>query len=327
VARRALGPARLRLVQAVRKALIDTDRDLLVASSGGPDSLALADASLIVARRAGLEVSAAVVDHRLQAGSDRIAARAADVLHELGFADVRVLPVDVVDGGDGPEAAARAARYEALLVEAGRLRATTVLLGHTRDDQAETVLLGLARGSGVRSLAGMAARRGRFLRPLLGLARADTAAACAEAGLEPWLDPQNSDPTYARSRVRRTVLPVLEAELGPGIAEALARTAALAREDADLLDELAAEALIPLEVGQELDCAGLAALPGPLRRRVLIRWLSEGGAYDLAQVHVEAVAGLVVDWHGQGPAGVPGLSVGRRSGRLYADAAGRSGER
>jgi tRNA(Ile)-lysidine synthase len=162
----------------------------------------------------------------------------------------------------------------------------------------------------------MAPRRGRFLRPLLGVSRADTAAACREAGLEPWLDPHNADPTYARSRVRQTVLPVLEAELGPGIVEALARTAALAREDADLLDSLAADARAGVELGDELDCEGLTRLPGALRRRVLLHWLTDGGARDLALAHVTSVDALVVDWHGQGPVQVPGLSVVRREGRL-----------
>ena len=146
---------------------------------------------------------------------------------------------DQADGG--PEAAARTARYAALQSEAAG-RQATIWLGHTLDDQAESVLLGLARGSGPRSLAGMAARTGRLVRPLLGLRRSVTEQACAELDLDPWRDPHNDDPRFARVRVRRTVLPTLEAELGPGVAEALARTAALVRDDADLLDGLAAEA-------------------------------------------------------------------------------------
>ena len=137
------------------------------------------------------------------------------------------------------------------------------------------MLLGLARGSGVRSLAGMAVRSGRLLRPLLGLRRALTEQACAELGLQPWSDPHNADPAYARVRARRDALPALEAALGPGIAEALARTAALARDDADLLDALAADA----DPGTDtLDCAELAALPAALRTRVIRRWLLRHGA-------------------------------------------------
>ncbi|GAA3608984.1 tRNA lysidine(34) synthetase TilS [Microlunatus ginsengisoli] len=315
MARRDLGPARLRLVNALRRCLVAGDRALLVACSGGADSLALADAAVVVGRRRELPVSAVVVDHGLQPGSAAVADRAADLLGGLGVADIGVVRVDVVDAGSGPEAAARSARRTALLAAADAVGAT-VLLGHTRDDQAETVLLGLARGSGTRSLSGMAVRSGRFLRPFLGIPRSVTVAACAEGGVEPWQDPHNIDPTYVRSRVRHRVLPVLEAELGPGMAEALARTAAQARADADLLDALAREAAGRLVPGDGLDCAGLERLPGPLRRRVLLGWLAECGARDLGQAHIEAVEALVVDWHGQGAVDVPGLAVVRRDGRL-----------
>ncbi len=228
------------------------------------------------------------------------------------------LSVSVGDSG-GPEASARDARYAALRAEAART-GSTVLLGHTLDDQAETVLLGLARGSGTRSLAGMATRVGPFLRPLLGLPRAVTEAACVELGVTPWRDPHNADPTYARSRVRHRVLPVLEAELGPGIAVALARTAELARDDADLVDQLAAEARAGLLVGGGLDCAGLVELPRALRGRVIRDWLGVNGARDVGQLHVTAVEALVIDWHGQDRIDVPGLAVRRVAGRLTVSA-------
>jgi tRNA(Ile)-lysidine synthase len=295
--------------------LTAADSSLLVACSGGADSLALADAAAIVARRRGLRLGAAVVDHRLQAGSTEVARQAADRLAALGVEPVAVLTVSVVDAGVGPEAAAREARYAALAAEAART-GSTVLLGHTRDDQAETVLLGLARGSGLRSLAGMAARAGPYLRPLLSLPRSVTEQACAELGLTPWRDPHNADPTYARSRVRQRVLPVLEAELGPGVAKALARTAELARDDADLLDRLASEAAVDLVCGDDLDCARLSTLPRPIRRRILHRWLERNGASDLGLVHIAAVDALLVDWRGQGPVDVPGLAVRRSAGRL-----------
>ncbi len=127
--------------------------------------------------------------------------------------------------------------------------AAAVMLGHTMDDQAETVLLGLARGSGARSLAGMQDASGRYLRPLLGLRRWQTGAACSALGLEPWADPQNCDPAYARTRVRQQVLPMMEELLGPGITEALARTADRLRADADALDALADEAATRLMPG------------------------------------------------------------------------------
>ena len=250
MARRALGPATLAAVQAVAAALKDDDRQLIVACSGGPDSLALAGATLPVARRQGLGCAAVVVDHGLQTGSAEIAARARDQLAALGYADVTVAPVLVERRSGGPEAAAREARYTALS-EAAAQRGACVLLGHTLDDQAETVLLGLARGSGTRSLAGMAARNGPFVRPFLTLRRSATAQVCRELGVLSWQDPHNDDPRFARVRVRRRVLPSLEADLGPGIAEALARTAALARDDADVLDALAGETLLKVVSDQQ----------------------------------------------------------------------------
>jgi tRNA(Ile)-lysidine synthase len=318
VARRALGPARLQLVNATRAALNASDTALLVACSGGADSLALASAASVVAQRQSRRIAAVVVDHGLQSGSAAVAEGAAVQLEALGVEDVRVLSVSVGDSG-GPEAAAREARYLALGAEAART-GSTVLLGHTLDDQAETVLLGLARGSGTRSLAGMARRVGPFLRPLLGVPRAVTEAACLELGVTPWRDPHNADPTYARTRVRHRVLPVLEAELGPGIATALARTAGLARDDADLLDRLAAEAHQRVLFAGTLDCEGLAGLPRALRGRVIRDWLGVNGASDLGQAHVAAIEALVVDWHGQGAIDVPGLAVRRVAGRLTVSA-------
>ncbi|GAA1426552.1 tRNA lysidine(34) synthetase TilS [Microlunatus lacustris] len=319
MARRALGRATLTVVQAVDAALTPADARLLVACSGGSDSLALAAAARQVAERRGLPCAAAVVDHGLQAGSDLVAARAAETLAGLGLADVVVLPVTVTAVG-GTEAAARDARYAALRSVAAGDPPATVLLGHTRDDQAETVLLGLARGSGPRSLAGMAPRAAGLLRPLLDLPRTTTEQACAELGLQPWSDPHNRDPRFARVRVRRRVLPVLERELGPGVVAALARTARLAREDADLLDALAAEA----DPGTAtVDCADLAALPAALRSRVLRRWLAARGAQDVGADHVGAVEALVLAWHGQRGVDLPGGTVARREGRLLWQAVAR----
>ncbi len=319
MARRALGHATLTLVQAIETALADSDRCLLVACSGGPDSLALAQAVVHVGRRRQLPIAAVVVDHGLQAGSAEQAAAASSSLARMGFTQVSVRPVEVIDSGAGPEGDARTARYRALELEAGERGGATVLLGHTRDDQAETVLLGLARGSGIRSLAGMAVRNGpdgRWLRPLLGIGRKVTEQACRENGLKPWQDPHNLDPAYARVRVRRTVLPMLEAELGPGVADALARTAMLARDDADLLDALAAEA----DPGTAaLDCLQLESLPPALRRRMLARWLRlEHGLGDLSAGHLFAVDALLTDWHGQSGVDLPGgVRVRRANGGLH----------
>jgi len=210
---------------------------VLAACSGGPDSLALAAALAFVAPRAGLRAGAVTVDHGLQEGSADRAAQVAAVLLGLGLDPVRAVAV-TVDGVGGPEAAARTARYAALESAAADLGAAAVLLGHTLDDQAETVLLGLARGSGARSLSGMAPRRGLFLRPLLGVRRQATTGACAALGLSPWADPHNADRRFARVRVRLDALPALEAALGPGVAEALARTADQLRDDAEVLEKI-----------------------------------------------------------------------------------------
>ncbi len=241
--RRRLHPAVGAARNAVKAALAEAGwpRRVLVGCSGGPDSLALAAAVAHFARRGGvsghpLEAGAVVVDHQLQEGSGEVARTTAGVLGELGLAPVRVVAVDVQRRGEGPEAAARAARLAALEAEADRWGAGALLLGHTLDDQAEQVLLGLARGSGPRALAGMRRVRGLYVRPFLTLRRADTLDVCVAEGLEPWFDPTNEDPRFMRSRVRTATMPFLEAELGPGVAEGLARTAALLAADADYLD-------------------------------------------------------------------------------------------
>src|SRR5580692_2079347 len=230
---------------AVRGCLSDlAEGDLvLVACSGGADSLALAAATAFVAPRLGLRAGGVTVDHGLQPGSAQRAADVAAVLGKLGLDPVRSIAVTVPSAGaagaGGPEAAARTARYGALDAAAIQCGAAAVLLGHTLDDQAETVLLGLARGSGGRSLAGMPARRGIYRRPLLNVRRASTGQACADLGLEPWQDPHNEDFRFTRARVRHQALPALEAALGPGVAEALARTARQLRADTECLDDLA----------------------------------------------------------------------------------------
>lgn len=311
-------PAVAAVRAAVRAALAELDPGdlVLVACSGGADSLALAAALAFVAPRAGLRAGAVSVDHHLQDGSAERAGQVAARLAGLGLDPAEAVRVDV-DGGGGPEAAARTARYAALDAAAQRHGAVAVLLGHTRDDQAETVLLGLARGSGARSLAGMAPVAGRYRRPLLGLDRAVVAAACAAEGLEPWADPHNVDPAYARSRVRRDALPALEAALGPGIAPALARTAALLRADADALDALAAAVDCGVQGG--LDCARLAAQPAALRSRILrsaaLAAGCPGGA--LTAGHVDAVDALITTWHGQWGVELPGrVTASRACGTL-----------
>ena len=316
---RELGPASLAVVQAVDRKLSSQDKHLLVACSGGADSLALAFAARYVAIRRSLDYAAVVIDHHLQDGSAEVAAGVQEQLDRLGYTDTMVTAVEVDHSANvGPEAAAREARYRALDAEA-RARSATLLLGHTLDDQAETVLLGLARGSGSRSLAGMAPRSGHLLRPFLSLRRGTTEEACAELGLKPWEDPHNTDRRFTRVRVRETVLPTLETELGPGVAEALARTAELLRDETDLLDRLAAETYRTAEgLGgtDTLDCAALESQPPALRRRILRLWLLAHGIGDISLRHISAVESLVIDWHGQKSIEVPGAAVTRNAGRL-----------
>ena len=285
-----------------------------VGLSGGADSLALTAAAV----RAGLQVHALVVDHRLQEGSAAVADEAAQSARAMG-AQATVLPVDVVGPG-GLEAAARRARYAALdEARAGR----PVLLAHTLDDQAETVLLGLARGSGPRSIAGMRAWIPPFGRPLLGLRRASTVAACTDLGLSPHHDPHNTDPRFTRVRLRTEVLPLLEQVLQGGVVESLGRTASQLQDDIDVLEDMA-DAAAEVIAGDEVVCAEMTPIPAAIRRRLLRRWLVAQGATEPTGSVVNAVDGLLVRWRGQGPVAVGGnpehrLEIARRGARLVVE--------
>jgi tRNA(Ile)-lysidine synthase len=317
-------PAVAQVRLAVRQSLrgLAAGELVLAACSGGADSLALAAALAFEAPRLGLRGGGVTVDHGLQPGSAQQAASVTKVLTGLGLDPVHSIRVSVAGAGSGagPEAAARTARYAALEQSARATGAAAILLGHTMDDQAETVLLGLARGSGARSLAGMAPRSGRYLRPLLQIRRAQALAACAAAGMQPWQDPHNSDPAYARVRVRNQALPVLEELLGPGIAPALARSAAQLRADADVLDELAATEAERLAAGDaDLPADALAALPDAIRTRLLRGAAIAAGcpAGALSARHVSAMDALVLRWHGQRWIDLPGgIRCQRQCGKL-----------
>ncbi|HTW19870.1 MAG TPA: tRNA lysidine(34) synthetase TilS [Mycobacteriales bacterium] len=303
-------PAVAAIRAAVRESVDDLDPGalVLVAVSGGADSLALAAALAQEAARLELRAGAVTVDHGLQDGSPERAADVATTCAELGLDPVLVETVEVGDEG-GPEAAARDARYAALEAAADRVGAAAVLLGHTLDDQAETVLLGLARGSGARSLSGMPVRRDRLRRPLLSIRRVDTNEACQAFDLVPWADPHNSDPAYARARVRQEVLPAMLDALGDGIPEALARTAALLRDDADALDEWAAGVADPCEIAE------LSQLPAAVRRRALRNAAVAAGvpSGQLTLNHVLEIDKLLTHWHGQGAISLPGGLVAERA--------------
>lgn len=331
---------------------------VLVACSGGADSLALAAAAAFEAPRAGVRAGAVVVDHGLQPGSEQVAADAARACAELGLAPVEVVRVrvsgaevgnvtrsaregpgprgerecaegEVAEGSSaepeaspetgtrdhpGPEGAARAARYEAFEQVAHRLDASAILLAHTRNDQAEQVLLGLLRGSGARSLAGMPARRGLFHRPFLDLAAEVTKEACAEAGLSPWQDPHNADRRYSRVRAR-SLLAAVEREMGPGVISGLARSAALLRVDADALDALASDAATRLGA-PPWSVRELSALAPAVRTRTWRLLARHAGVPPRAvmSVHVDRLDALLTHWRGQGGVHLPGGAVIGRAG-------------
>ncbi|MET7823050.1 tRNA lysidine(34) synthetase TilS [Streptomyces sp. NPDC005386] len=292
---------------------------VLVACSGGADSMALASALAFEAPKLGIRAGGITVDHGLQPGSDLRADEVVLRLTELGLGPAESIAVTVGRDG-GPEAAARDARYAALDSAAERHGATAILLGHTRDDQAETVLLGLARGSGIRSLSGMAAvsgADGRYRRPFLHLDRQTARKACMVQSLPVWDDPHNTDPAYTRSRLRHEGLPALEKALGKGVVEALARTAQLSRDDADALDTWASQAEASVrDAAGLLECAKLYALPPAVRRRILRRAAIEAGAPagSLFARHIEEIDRLITGWRGQGAINLPGKVVAQRQG-------------
>ncbi|WP_314428213.1 tRNA lysidine(34) synthetase TilS [uncultured Microbacterium sp.] len=321
----SLSPVIAEIRLAVRTALDDLPQGstVVVALSGGADSLALAAATAFEGAKLGLRVASLTVDHGLQDDSDAVAASAARTATALGL-DALVVRVEVGDDG-GPEAAAREARYRVLKDAAADVGASAVLLGHTLDDQAETVLLGLARGSGAASLQGMAPVRTdddglRWVRPLLGVRRDTTRAFCAASDLDVWDDPHNSEQRFARVRVRERVLPVLEAELGPGIAEALARTAEQLREDAEAFDEMIHETIEDIvehaEAGISVSVAALAANPAALRNRIIRLVVDSEFGVSLTRLQTLEVARLATDWSGQGPIDLPVCSAARLGGRI-----------
>lgn len=314
---------------AVRNAVEAACADLpdgalvLVACSGGPDSLALAACASWVGDRRGFRTGAIIVDHGLQESSAEIAQQAAQACRALGLDPVYVERVQVGSGG-GPEAAARDARYSALREVAGAHGAAAVLLGHTREDQAETVLLRLARGSGARSLAAMAPVTGLWRRPLLDLPRAVVhecaAEECERIGVRPWSDPHNSDRAYSRVRVREA-LPLLAETLGEGVIGGLSRSARLLRDDADALDAWAAVEIathvMNEGVGCSIEVSALESMPRAIRSRIYKVMCERCGATELDAAHLTGIDQLITGWHGQGTLNLPGrVNAARQYGRL-----------
>jgi tRNA(Ile)-lysidine synthase len=305
------------LRQAVKPWLEKATARVLIGVSGGADSLALALATYQEAAHHSVEVVALIVDHGLQNGSDKVAQDTAENLKKIGIVSLEIVRIHV-EIVDGLEASARRARYAAFEAAIVKHSPDYFFLAHTKNDQAENVLLGLARGSGTRSLSGMADENGIYIRPILHVERSTTEEVCRENDLKPWIDPQNSDESYTRVRARRNVLPILEKNLGPGIVDALARSAKILREDADALDQYADD-FLKMTSSEDLDTELLGKLPKAVRSRVLRRVILAAGAPSgsITADHVAAVEALVTAWHGQGEVSLPGgVKVGRISGRL-----------
>ena len=305
----------LELRTAVRAdlALLAAGDRIVIACSGGADSIALAYALSLEAPKMALALSAITIDHGLQENSAEVASACATFLSTLNI-PTEIINV-VVGTQGGLEAAARDARYGALAAHAKSVGAVAVYLAHSLDDQAESVLLGLARGSGPRSIAGMSAVSGIYRRPALGIRRTSLRSVAESLG-HIFDDPMNVDMHFLRVKLRRQLIPALDEALGGGVPQALARTALLIQDDLAALDALAGEHFAQ---NPDLEVARLSAQPKAVRTRVL-RLALLGAGLDgglLTYEHLERGDQLLVDWHGQGEISLPGgLSLARKSGRL-----------
>ena len=303
---------------AVRQTLaaLSPGDGVVVAVSGGADSLLLAYSLFLEREELALSIHAVVIDHQLQEDSGAIALQTKRALEKLGIESITIIPVEV-EKRDGIEADARRARYQALVEFARKVSATRIFLGHNQDDLAESVLLGLTQGSGTKSLAAMRVDDGLYVRPFLALEREVIRQACQEAKLDYWNDPHNEDERFTRVKIRKKILPLLESEIGPGITEALARSARIFREDSDALDALAEEIYTTLPDPTAMEIGVLEGLPIALRKRVIRRALASLGATRINAEQLGWVDALVSQWHGQREVALPaGVTARRESGRL-----------
>ena len=308
-------PALWQIRKAVKPWLSDSAQPVLFGCSGGADSMALAVALFM--ESSNTKVIPIVIDHGLQEGSAQITSQTIERLKQIGFTQVESARAQVTMT-DGLEASARRARYQLFNQFIETYQPKYFLLAHTLNDQAENVLLGLARGSGARSLSGMAVKNNVFVRPLLKISRELTTAACSEARIEIWSDPHNEDLRFTRVRVRKNLLPIIEDNLGPGITEALVRSADLLRDDADALDGFAAEYFNQADPFN-LDVKELERLPKAITTRVLRLAIYKAGAPSgsLTAEHIAAAQALISDWHGQKEVSLPGnVKLLRNSGRI-----------
>ena len=312
-------PALLELRNAVRFWFqkLDANSKVCIGVSGGADSLALAIVAKLEAADFNLDLVAVIVDHNLQENSAEVATSTKKKLESIGYSDIFVGKANVLVT-DGVEASARRARYLVFQQALETYGSKVFLLGHTKNDQAEGVLLGLARGSGTKSLSGMAEISGPFIRPFLNVDRSTTQAACDESGIEYWSDPHNLNTEFTRVRIRENILPLIEKEIGPGIIDALSRSAKILREDATALDEWAERTFGEVDP-TDIEISFLVSLPIAVRSRVLRLAIYAAGAPSgsISATHLEPIEAFVSDWRGQGHTSLPGgVKVCRISGRL-----------
>lgn len=317
----AMADARRMVRESLEQVNLAKGDALVLGVSGGGDSIALAAAVGFEAPRMGVTARAVIVDHGLQSGSAEIAAKAQKTCQELGLG-AEVVRVEVANTGQGLEAAARDVRYAALERVRQEIGASWILLGHNLEDQAESVLLGLSRGSGLKSISGMgqADKERRLLRPFLGLSRESLRQACSDQGLDYWDDPHNSDYSFTRVRIRR-LLAELETDIGPGISEALSRTAKLAAEAEEFLaeksDELERQAR--LESGARevsYSVAKLSAAHPAVRNKLLHLVAVRAGAKAVSMSQVETISELITNWHGQKSVTLSGITVEREGEKI-----------
>ncbi len=309
------------LTNSVEKFLskVQPGERVLVACSGGADSLALAWVVQFVAKKKEIFVSALIVDHQLSPESNEVAQAAKVKLSVLAISDTKIIKVEVSNNSEGIEAAAREVRYEALKNYGNEINAQMIFLGHTLEDQVETVLMRLTRGSGARSLQGMAEINGKFVRPFLHISRAIVRDSLSIINLTAWEDPMNYSEKFLRSKVRNQLLPKLKEVLGESVFEAIDRTATALRVDNAALDLITQEVLALNSIETSCSVEILQAQPQAIRNRIIRVMMLNAGvpAASLANAHIEAVNQLINNWHGQGEVALPGkLWVSRSKNQI-----------
>jgi len=303
----------IEMQNAVQNLLKDFDAGdlVLVGCSGGADSLALAWTTLVVGKRLEIKTGAVIVDHQLIPESNSVALNAKKQCEELGIQEVIVKKVNVEQTHEGLEAAARIARYEAFENVLHETNAQAILLAHTQDDQAETVLMRLTRGSGAKSLSGMAQVSGKYLRPFLHLRKKLVHDSLDLIGLKAWQDPANTDHQFLRVKVRHELMPKIVEVLGESAISSLDKTSQLLRLDNQALEELAQqffESQKNVKING-LEISELEKLPEAIRTRVLRIFAIASGVHPgpFSFEHIEAIDALVKNWHGQGNVDLPGF--------------------